>query len=259
MSELSPPADAFEEVVEGLPEPKRLGQQLAALLAAEIVSGRIGAGEAFPSADAIVNRYRVSRTVVRETVQTLGLLGLVRLHHGKRPEVLPDSEWDVLASTVQQALRAEGKADELVGDLYEFRLLIEPRAAYWMADHGSDEHIAALGELATRMEALSKDERAVAQVLHVDRRFHDLVAAASGNRVLAAVSRDIREVLATAWVMTRLSKHDLRKVAAQHRRISDAIASRDADEAMEAMHDHLIWASQADIQGKGERPAERRK
>jgi DNA-binding FadR family transcriptional regulator len=76
--------------------------------------------------------------------------------------------------------------------------------------------------------------------------------------VLAAVSRDIREVLATAWVMTRLSKYDVRKVATQHRRIADAIAGRDADEAMQAMQDHLAWASQADIQGKGRRPAERR-
>jgi DNA-binding FadR family transcriptional regulator len=257
MSEQSPPAE-LPEPADGLPEPKRLGHQVATLLAAEIVSGRIEVGQTFPSADDIVNRYKVSRTVARETVQTLSMLGLVRVQHGKRTEVLPEAEWDVLSSIVQEALRREGKADSLIGDLYEFRLLIEPRAAYWMADHGSKDDVAALDELATKMESLANDETAVARVLSADRAFHDLVSTASGNRVLAAVSRDIREVLATAWGMSRLSRHDLRKVALQHRRIADAVKNGQADEAAKAMHDHLVWASQADIQGHTIRPAGKR-
>ena len=55
----------------GLQEPQRLSRQLSTLLAAEIVSGRIGAGESFASSEEIVNRYSVSRTVARETVQAL--------------------------------------------------------------------------------------------------------------------------------------------------------------------------------------------
>jgi DNA-binding FadR family transcriptional regulator len=243
---------------EGLPEPRRLGQQLATLLAGEIVSGRIGVGQTFPSAEEIVSRYRVSRTVARETVQTLSMLGLVRVQHGKRTEVLPEAEWDVLSSAVQEALRNEGKAEALVGDLYEFRLLIEPQAAFWMADHGSKRDIAALEELAAAMESLAGSESAGTQVMSADRAFHDLVSAASGNRVVAAVSRDIREILATAWGMSRLSKPDLRRVAEQHRRIADAVSRGEAEEAANAMRDHLVWASQADVPGKDARPPGRR-
>ena len=43
-------------------------------------------------------------------------------------------------------MRREGKAEPLLRDLYEFRLLIEPQAAAWMAEHGSDEELDELGD-----------------------------------------------------------------------------------------------------------------
>jgi len=133
--------------IEGLREPQRLSQQLSTLLAAEIVSGRIGVGEAFPSSEEIVSQYGVSRTVARETVQALAMLGMVNIQHGKRTEVCPAEEWDILSATVQEALRREGKAEPLLRDLYEFRLLIEPQAAAWMAEHAKANDLVELEEL----------------------------------------------------------------------------------------------------------------
>ena len=98
----------LDSVARELKEPRRLSHQLTTVLAAEIVSGRLAAGEQFPSTEAIVNRFSVSRTVARETVQGLAMLGLVRIQHGKRTEVLPEDEWDILSSIVQEALRRRG-------------------------------------------------------------------------------------------------------------------------------------------------------
>jgi DNA-binding FadR family transcriptional regulator len=237
---------------EGLREPQRLSEQLATLLAAEIVSGRIGVGEAFPSSEEIVNRYGVSRTVARETVQALAMLGMVNVQHGKRTEVCPESDWDILSATVQEALRREGRAEPLLHDLYEFRLLIEPQAAAWMAEHGIDEDVAELVGFVDRMEELDTAESSVRDVMAADRSFHDLVARASENRVLAAVSRDIREVIATLWGFSTLGRSDAEQVVEQHRRIADAIAARDPGKAAGAMREHLVWAAQADLHGLGE-------
>lgn len=245
------------ELVEGLREPRRLSHQLATLLASEIVSGRIGVGQTFPSAEEIVVRFGVSRTVARETVQTLAMLGLVHIQHGKRTEVLPPEEWDILSSTVQEALRREGKAEPLIRDLYEFRLLIEPQAAAWTAEHGSDGDVARLGELAATMEMLAESEAAAERVMKADRDFHDLIARASENRVVAAVSRDIREVLGTLWVLSRLGPTERARVAEQHRKIAAAIGRRDPEGAAGAMREHLVWAAQADLHGLGQ-PAEMR-
>ena len=238
--------------VQGLREPQRLSDQLAVLLAAEVVSGRIAVGHAFPSADEIVSRFSVSRTVARETVQALAMLGLVHVKHGKRTEVCPPEEWDILSSVVQEALRREGRAEPLLRDLYEFRILIEPQAAAWMAEFGSDGDLERLDELVTTMERLAAGGIAIADVMDADRSFHNLVARASENRVVAAVSRDIREVIGTLWGFSTLGADQVREVAEQHRRISDAITDRDAEAAAAAMRDHLRWAAKADLHGRGE-------
>jgi DNA-binding FadR family transcriptional regulator len=245
-------ADGRPRRSEALREPQRLSQQLSTLLAAEIVSGRIGVGEAFPSSEEIVTHYGVSRTVARETVQALAMLGMVLIQHGKRTEVCPPEDWDILSATVQEALRREGKAEPLLHDLYEFRLLIEPQAAAWMAEHGAEKELAELGELADRMESLVAENASVAVVMETDRSFHNLIARASENRVLAAVSRDIRELIGTLWGFSTLDHTDAEQVAEQHRRIADAVLARDARAAAAAMHDHLVWAAQADLHGLGE-------
>src|SRR5207248_1144321 len=163
------------------------------------------------------------RTVARETVQTLALLGLVRVQHGKRTEVLPSEEWDVLSAIVQGALRREGKAAEFVRDVYSFRLLIEPEAAALMAADGDAAALAELDRLASAMEESAGGANGDA-VMAADRDFHNLVARASGNRIIAAVSRDIREILRTLWELSRPDPEEQKQMAQQHRRIEDAIA-----------------------------------
>jgi DNA-binding FadR family transcriptional regulator len=212
----------------------------------------MAAGQAFPSADEIVTRFEVSRTVARETVQLLAMRGLVRVQHGKRTEVCPQEEWDILSSEVQEAMRREGTAEPLLRDLYEFRLLIEPQAAAWMAEYGSPVEVAGLVDLAEKMHGLAETELGIADFMDADRSFHDVVARASENRVVAAVSRDIREVIGTLWGFSSLGAADAKRVAEQHQSIADAIERRQPEAAALAMRDHLIWAAETDLRSSGE-------
>ena len=86
--------------------------------------------------------------------------------------------------------------------------------------------------------------------MQADRGFHDLVARASENRVVAAVSRDIRELIGTLWGFSALGVEQARVVAEQHRTIADAIGRRDPEAAAAAMREHLRWAAQADLHGR---------
>ncbi len=99
------------------------------------------------------------------------MLGLVHVQHGKRTEVCPPEDWDILSAIVQEALRREGKAEPLLRDLYEFRLLIEPQAAAWMAEHGTASELDELARLVDRRWSGSSTTDAVAwpSVMEADR------------------------------------------------------------------------------------------
>lgn len=245
MSDIAPLAKRALD--DELREP-RLRERLASRLAAEIASGAMVPGQAFPSAEEIVQKYGVSRTVARETVQTLSMVGLVRVQHGRRTEVLPPEEWDVLSSVVQVGIRrGQVKAGPMVRDLYAFRLLVEPQAAAWTAERADDSELEALRGLAAEMSELVRARAPVERVMAADRDFHERIARASGNVLVAAVNRDIREVMTTLWTLSRLGPEEIRGVAEQHEAIAAALSERDPEAAAAAMREHLSWASRLDL------------
>jgi DNA-binding FadR family transcriptional regulator len=197
--------------------------------------------------------------VARETVQTLSMLGLVRVQHGRRTEVLPPHEWDVLSSLVQSVIRrGETDVGPIIRDLYAFRLLVEPQAAAWTAERAADSELEALRTLTEEMTELIAAGAQPEVVMAIDRDFHDRIARASGNVLVAAVSRDIGEVVTTLWALSHLSAEDIRRVAEQHQAIADALSRRDPQAAAEAMREHLFWASTLDL-GTLEAPAQSRR
>jgi DNA-binding FadR family transcriptional regulator len=237
---VSAPAD--QELRDG-----RLHERAAVLLAADVVSGRLSSGSAFPSVDQVVQRLQVSRTVAREALQTLAMVGLVRVQHGKRTEVLPPEEWNVLTPIVQQALRREDRLEPIWRDLYDFRRLIEPKAAAWMAERGSEADLERLSTLADEMQELAAEPHNALRVMEADRAFHRLIARAGTNRVLGAVSRSFWEAVSFLWLESELGSEEFADVVEQHHRIAQSINSRDAAAAAAAMDDHLEAASKMDL------------
>lgn len=222
---------------------RKLHDHIAARLAREIVSGRLPAGAPLPSEGDLVANYGISKTVVRETVQALAFAGLVRIQHGKRTVVLPETERDILSPLVQEGFRAEGLAAELVAELYEVRLLLEPQAARWTAARATCTQ---LGEIHSLLEAMGAAIGDVSTFLDYDRAFHFAIGTAASNRVLRAILRDIHELLSTSWSLSELGTDELETIFRQHTRIAEAIAARDEAAAEQAMIDHLTWAVRTD-------------
>ena len=80
------------------------------------------------------------------------------------------------------------------------------------------------------------------QFLINDVRFHQAVAAASGNRILTALMNMVVKVLFDIRIKTVKRATDLKESAEMHRRIYRAIRERDPEAARAAMRDHLIRA-----------------
>jgi len=221
---------------------ERLHEQLARNLAQEIVSGRIEPGQPIGSESSLATQFQVSKIVAREACQLLAALGLVQIQHGKRTIVRPQSDWNVLNPLVHAAHEAEGLGETFVPELYELRLLLEPRAAELAAVRSDPAHLERLNAILREMEGVSQVHHE--RFLELDHEFHlEMLKPLTSNRVLSAVLRDVNVLLSRHWALLDLSR-DHGTVIEQHRRILDGIGAADPNAAAEATREHLRWAAQ---------------
>ncbi len=73
-------------------------------------------------------------------------------------------------------------------------------------------------------------------------RFHQTVAAASGNRILTALMNMVATILFEVRSKTVRRATDLKESAEMHRAIYRAIRERNSASARDAMRDHLVKA-----------------
>ncbi|GEM90804.1 GntR family transcriptional regulator [Oceanithermus desulfurans] len=169
------------------------------------------------SEPALAQALGVSRTPVREALQRLAQEGLVELRPGRgaRVRVLSPRE---------------------VEEVYEVRALIEGEAAARAAGRCDEAGLRRLEAALDVLETADPDDYA-AQIA-ADERFHALLVAASGNRVLEQVFHDLDAALA----LTRQFSRDLNQTPetrAQHRAIVAAIHAGDAAAARAAAEAHV--------------------
>ncbi|WP_248306674.1 GntR family transcriptional regulator [Bosea sp. AAP35] len=133
-------------------------------------------------------------------------------------------------------------ADLLTGpeidDLFEMRLLIEPKAAAFAALRSSQEHFDALTILSDNMARVAGGEETdYAQFAEGDARLHHLVAQASGNRFVAQTVEGLHVHLHIFRFLFRTNAPE--QALQEHAAIVRALLARDADAAEGAMRDHL--------------------
>ena len=198
----------------------RLGDQVYDELLARLLSHRLEPGERL-AIDALARELGVSQTPIREAMQRLEAGGVVARTHLAGYRVAP------------QLTREQ--FDELV----EVRLLLEPAAAGWAARRMDDAGVAGLRSLAASLGGTAGEPEGTSYAVFagLDARFHDAVAAGSGN----AVVRDCLARMHTHVKLLRLSSgQSVRAEAvAEHEAVVDAVAAHDPAAAAAAMLAHV--------------------
>jgi GntR family transcriptional repressor for pyruvate dehydrogenase complex len=110
------------------------------------------------------------------------------------------------------------------------------------AERASGDHMASMAEELAGMYASLDDPE---QYLVHDMHFHQMVAAASGNRILTALMNMVATILLDVRSKTVKRAKDLKESAEMHRQIYRAIRDHDSDAARSAMHNHLVLAQKA--------------
>jgi len=202
--------------------PRQRYEQVADRLAADIRAGRLGPGERLPSERDLARRLDVGRASVREAIAALQVAGMI--------ETRPGSGSFVAATALDEAPE---RHDSSPSDLLEARALLEPAVARLAAQRGRPDD--EVEELLTAMETAA-GEGDLAGWNDCDRRFHQRIAALTGNAVVLDLAERIAAVMdEPLW--QRLRDDSIATPGrttlhlAEHRMIYEAIAEGDADAA----------------------------
>lgn len=195
---------------------------------------KLAAGDRLPGEHALAERFGVSRPVVRQALARLRAEGRVTAAHGAGhfvgEEPAPKS---IDYGPIQ------GIPD--VRSFLEFRCILEGESAA-LAAQSRDARLRAA--VTARRKAMEAATQRGEPGIEEDIAFHAAIARASENRYLVMT---IAALMAHTRVAIRLVRelspqpmiHRWRDVRAEHLRIDEAIAARDAVAAREAMTQHL--------------------
>jgi len=217
----------------------RLSDHLVEHLAQQIARGSIKPGDLLDAEPDLAAQFGVSKPTVRESLQNLASLGLVKVQQGKRTVVLDDTEWDFLAPAVQDAFQQAGRGWELAEQLHEVRFILEGSSAELAAERAEPAQVDRLRELIGAMAEVTKTTRDLEEFLRYDRAFHEMVSRASRNYALVQVIRNIHQFLSHNWLITTITREELPHLTGLHAAVADAIERRDPVAARRAMEAHL--------------------
>ena len=221
-------------------------EQVVAHVRTLIERGALRPGDRLPAERDLASQIGVSRPSVRAGLHALAAMGVVRSRHGSGtfipagPPALAPEPLSFLA-----ALHGFSR-----DEMYEARRVLEVGAAGLAAERATSDQLATLADEVTSLFALMHDAQAF--LVH-DVAFHRIVAASSGNPILAALTEMVSALYYERRRKTavRAANRDLRAAAEAHRRIYQAIRAHDADSARRAMHDHLVEASRYQAEEAG--------
>jgi GntR family transcriptional regulator, galactonate operon transcriptional repressor len=198
----------------------------------EIVSGAFSPGERLPGDADLIERFKASRTAIREAMKVLATKGLIDARQRAGTSVRARNDWDLLDADVLSWHSPETIGEKLASDLVELRELIEPVAARLAADRASEEDIERMEKAWLQMEAGVED----VQVYYAgDVAFHLSVLAACHNQIMQRLNGIIGTVLNLSFELQKDTLVGPHEGLEAHYLIIDRIRARDRRGSERAM------------------------
>jgi GntR family transcriptional regulator, transcriptional repressor for pyruvate dehydrogenase complex len=197
-----------------------------------IRTGELKKGDRLPSERELSDRLGVSRTVVREAIKMLRASGYVKVRMGVGSFVAEES-----VNILEDSLSNSNDPDyKKIADLHQVREVLEPAVAALAAQNATREDIEKMEAAIQIMEQnLSNGYR----YIEGDKLFHIALAEATKNSVFTILLNSIVDLLQEARRLAISTPGAGERSSYYHRRILEAVKSRDAEEALLAMSEHM--------------------
>jgi len=223
---------------------RSLHGRLAHELGMQIVAGEIAAGTVLPTENELSMRYHVSRTALREAMKVLTAKGLMESRPRVGTRVRPRADWHLIDPDVIAWHCGAASNGDVLCDLFEIQLIVEPNAAALAAERRTDGDIRIIGD------ALDEMVRAVAtggDITGPNQRFHTAIMAAANNPFLSALALLIEPASAVA-VRLIWERGPATFSFDAHRAVVDAIIAGRGGMARRSMQS-LMWIMRGGLLG----------
>ncbi len=224
-------------------DPERRGttsEEVISQLREMIHRGELRPGDRLPPERDLAKLLGVSRPTLRAGIRSLAAVGVLHSRQGAGTFVVKaDGPPSLDSSPLRLMASLHGFTS---AEMFEARQALEMAVAGLAAERATGDQMASMSEEVAGMFASLDDPE---QFLVHDVRFHQTVAAASGNRILTSLMNMVATILFDTRIKTVKRATDLKESAEMHRSIYRAIRERNPEAARDAMQDHLTRAKRA--------------
>ena len=215
-------------------ERSRLAQSISASLLEMIKSNQLSPGQKIPTEIELAAAFDVSRNVIRESLKTLEILGLLESKVAKGTFVTANAHENLAQFEFWEILQNNAQIKELV----EVRLTIEPELAYYAAKRRSEQDLQNMRDFLSGKIDVSK-YNTYGDYFEYTYAFHLLVAQAAKNEImekfLSAIYGQIKQTETIHFIVEK----SIFSNQVGHEKILNAIEKGQCDKAKRLMFDHI--------------------
>ncbi|KAA1396056.1 FadR/GntR family transcriptional regulator [Aeromicrobium ginsengisoli] len=212
-----------------------VSQEVIKALTQSFFSGGLLPGHRLPSERQLSESLGVSRSAVRDAIQSLGLLGILDIRQGDGT-YLRGTGSNFLPAVIEWGLFL---GEKRLFDLVEARQQLEIILAGFAATRRTQEEVDRLAEL---IELMRDPDISSEAFIEADIEFHFMIAEVARNGALRDVLTSITGLL-RAWMARSISAAgETRSSFQEHEVVFEAIRDKDSRGARAAMRRHLSQA-----------------
>lgn len=210
-----------------------LSEKVANTIKEMIINKKLKPGDKLANEIELTSELNVSRSTVREAIKILVSTNVLEVRRGKGTFVSkkPGLSKDPLGVCFMDK-------KNLLKDLYESRLIIEPGICALAAIRATKENISQLEDSFAKIEKEilnSKDHT------ETDIQFHNIIAKSSQNPIINRILPIINEGISEGYRETKDISESGDTVLYHHKKILEAIKQGDSESARKCMTDHLRY------------------
>jgi len=221
---------------------KAIYEDIVLQIRAMIERGELQPGDKLPPERRLAEMFSVSRNTVREAIKALAEKDVLESRQGAGTFVREADAEDFAATFAGAILRNQPG----LKDIFEVRKLIEPEIAALAARNASPSDVTWLENVLHEQEQAFQYGQFGG---NLDQMFHEILAEASGNKVMRAMVAALHDDLHESRAVGLQSKDRQEASLAAHRAIVEAVKDGRVMQAEKAMREHLEEVEQIVFSG----------